>query len=100
MIEVRSDGHLVVAGTGFKVRILAEIVKYRGLSAEEIPGTYSLSLDQVRAGLAYYYDHQSEVDAEIERLERYAEAYWEAHPQESLVTRRLRRGGHVLWESG
>lgn len=99
MIEVRSDGHLVVAGTGFKVRILAEIVKHHGLSAEGIAENYSISLGEAAAGLAYYQDHKSEVDAEIERLERYAEAYWEAHPQESLVTRRLRRGGHILWES-
>ena len=32
-----------------------------------------LSLAQIHAALSYYYEHQDEVDADIERRERYVE---------------------------
>ena len=39
-----------------------------GSSAEEMPFQYPhLSLSQIYAALAYYHDHQTEVDAQIER---------------------------------
>jgi uncharacterized protein (DUF433 family) len=45
-----------------------------GSSPEEIHFQYPhLSLAQVHAALAYYYDHQSELDAEIEQRWRAAD---------------------------
>jgi uncharacterized protein (DUF433 family) len=38
---------------------------------EQHPGTFTLA--QLHAALAYYYDHQAEYDAEIERQAREAE---------------------------
>ncbi len=40
---------------------------------EEHPGLYTLA--QLHAALAYYYDHQSAFDAEIERSRREAEEF-------------------------
>ena len=36
-----------------------------GLSADEIAAEYKLSLADVYAALAYYYDHRDEIDASI-----------------------------------
>ena len=42
-----------------------------GFSPEEIHFQYpDLSLAQIHAALSYYYDHQAEIDAEIERQVR------------------------------
>jgi uncharacterized protein (DUF433 family) len=36
-----------------------------GLSADEIASEYDLTLSEVYAALAYYYDHRAEIDASI-----------------------------------
>lgn len=46
-----------------------------GRSAEEIVRDFSqLSLGQVYAALAYYYDHQAEIDAHLQEDEQTVEA--------------------------
>lgn len=37
-----------------------------GLSADEIATEYNLTLADICAALAYYYDHRAEIDAEIQ----------------------------------
>lgn len=37
-----------------------------GLSADEIATEYNLTLADIYAALAYYYDHRAEIDAEIQ----------------------------------
>lgn len=57
---------------GFKVRVLAGI-HLAGFSAEEIADEYDLTRAEVYAGLAYYYDHKDEIDAQLaadDELER------------------------------
>ncbi len=52
-----------------RTRVTMIVVDYqgRGWSAEEIVRQYSyLSLAEVHAALAYYHDHQEEIDREIE----------------------------------
>jgi uncharacterized protein (DUF433 family) len=45
-----------------------------GWDADEIHVQYpSLSLSQIHSALTYYYDHQEELDAEIERRDREVE---------------------------
>jgi uncharacterized protein (DUF433 family) len=66
-----------------------------GLSPEEIHFGYpDLSLAQIHAALSYYYDHQAEIDAEIERQVREVEAL-AAQAGESPVHRRLRAAGKL-----
>jgi uncharacterized protein (DUF433 family) len=45
-----------------------------GLSADEIAGKYGLTLGDVYAALAYYYDHRAELDEAIRADARYAES--------------------------
>lgn len=51
-----------------------------GQSLEEIAGKYSLSLASVYAAMAYYYDHQDEVDQRIEADKAFAEAFRGKNP--------------------
>src|SRR5713101_1727867 len=64
-----------------------------GWSPEEIhfqhPG---LSLAQIHAGLAYYYDHQPEMDQEIARQERQVELLRQPVADSPLVSRLKARG--------
>jgi hypothetical protein len=66
-----------------------------GLSAEEIQaGDPDLSLAQIHAALSYYYDHQAEIDAEIERQVRKVDAL-AAQASDSPFRRRLRAAGKL-----
>ncbi len=42
-----------------------------GMTAEEIASEYGLTLGQVYAALAYYFDHQAEVDESIRESEAF-----------------------------
>ena len=64
-----------------------------GWDAEEIQAQHShLTLAQIHAALSYYYDHQSEMDAEIERDQREDEAL-QMQAGASKAAVRLRRAG-------
>lgn len=77
-IELR-DSVPYIAGTATKVRMV--VVNHRAFGwdgtelQEQMP---HLTLGQVYAALSYYYDHQDEIDAEIEAGERLME---ELRPQ-------------------
>jgi uncharacterized protein (DUF433 family) len=58
-----------------------------GLSADEIATNHSLSLADVYAALAYYYDHQAEIDDAIQDTSEFVEALRQAIP--SKVTQKL-----------
>lgn len=88
-------GRPIIAGTRFKVLLLAMEHIYWNLSAEELQAAYpQLTLPQVYAALAYYYEHKDEVDAEIaagnEEYERLREA-----SKDSPLRQRLRGKGLI-----
>jgi hypothetical protein len=59
-----------------RIRVAQIVVDYRnhGWSADEICIHYPhLKLSEVHSALAYYFDHQSEIDAEIDREQRLIE---------------------------
>ena len=61
-------GRPVIKETRFPVSSIA-IQYQRGLSAEDILRDYpQLSPPQVYGALAYYFDHQTEVEAEVARI--------------------------------
>ncbi len=61
-----SEGAPIVRGTRTTVRALAEYHQRLGMSADDIlMALPHLRAAEVHAGLAYYFDHQAEVDAEI-----------------------------------
>ena len=61
---VRS-GRPCLAGTSLRVTDIAMANLYHQRTADEIAADYDLSLAQVHAALAYYYQHKAELDADI-----------------------------------
>lgn len=54
-----------VADTRITVADIALMYLWLGQSLEEIAGKYDLPLAAVYAAMAYYYDHQAEIDRSI-----------------------------------
>lgn len=74
------------------VEIVLDHLAY-GWSAETIQENHPhLSLAQAYAALAWYYDHQAEMDAEIERQGERLKAMRAAAPASPLARRALHRG--------
>jgi uncharacterized protein (DUF433 family) len=74
-IAVDDKGTPWVAGTSFKVKDIVEDKKANGWTPEEIqhqhPG--QLTLAQIHAALAFYYDNMEEIDKAIEAELQYVE---------------------------
>src|SRR4051812_7548731 len=90
-IEIDDRGVANLIGTRAKVRQIA-IDTLAGRSPDQIHAAYPhLSLAQIHAALAYYYDHKSQIDAEIEAVVRYADEMRAENPnrhtREELVAR-------------
>ncbi len=67
-IEIDENGVAWIIGTRIKVIEVATDKLAHGSSPEEMHFQYPhLSLAQIHAALAYYYEHQEEFDAEIKR---------------------------------
>jgi uncharacterized protein (DUF433 family) len=63
-----------------------------GMSADEIATEYDLSLADVYAALAYYFDHRSEIDQSIEEGEAFVEALRQRTP--SKLRQKLQEQQH------
>jgi len=89
-IEIDERGVAWITDANTKViEVVLDRVAY-GWSPEEIHFQHpTLSLAQIHAALAYYYDHQAELDAEIMRQLKEVEALAEA-AKDSPGRRRLR----------
>lgn len=84
-------GNAVIAGTTMKVVELVMAQRAHGWSPEELYFQFPhLKLSQVHSALAYYWDHQAELDEEIVRRGRFAdEARLKAGP--SPLAARLKK---------
>jgi uncharacterized protein (DUF433 family) len=93
LIELDEQGVAWISGTKVKVIEIATDKLAHGSSPEEMHFQYPhLSLAQIYAALAYYYEHQAEFDAEIVRQAERAKA-WADAAQDSPGRQRLRRMG-------
>ena len=74
LIELDENGVPWITGANTKVvEVVLDKLAY-GWSPEEMHRQHShLSMAQIHAALSYYYEHQDEVDADIERRDRYVE---------------------------
>lgn len=83
----------IIAETTMKVVELITSVKAYGWMPEKLHANYPhVSMSKIYSALAYYWDHKDEIDAEIERIDRWAEqARREAG--ESPVAKKLRSQG-------
>lgn len=90
-IELDESGVAWIEGTRVKVIEVAIDKLAHGSSPEEIHFQYPhLSLAQIHAALSYYYDHQAELEANIE--ERWREANELAmNDADSLLRQKLLR---------
>ncbi len=70
--KIRS-GRPVIAGTGITVEDVAIATVYHSQDADGIAAWYDLTLAQVHAALAYYYEHKAEIDASIRERRRMAD---------------------------
>ena len=68
LIELDEQGVAWISGTKVKVIEVALDKLAHGSSPEEMHFQYPrLSLAQIHAALSYYYEHQKELDAEVQR---------------------------------
>ena len=73
-----------IAGHRITVQNIVICHEQMGMTPQEIVEDYRMiTLADVHAALAYYYDHQSEIDAAIERDRRFADELEASQP--SLV---------------
>lgn len=76
-----------IAGHRITVQDIAIWHERLGLSADDIATEYALSLADVYAALAYYYDHREEIDQAIRADEDFISALRQRSP--SKLTARL-----------
>lgn len=81
-------GKAHIVGTRITVTDIVLMRLRLGQSLEEIAGKYDLPLAAVYAAMAYYYDHQAEIDRSIEEERAFAEAF--RHNNPSLLHEKLR----------
>ena len=73
-VAIDSDNVPIVADTQIKVSEIAQDHILYGWNAEDIHREFpQLSLGQIYSALGYYYDHQEEIDASIQRRRKTAE---------------------------
>jgi uncharacterized protein (DUF433 family) len=95
-IEITSDGHARISGTGFKVRMLAEEHLATGADAIELQRRHpQLTLGEVYSALSYYHDHKAAFDREIEQLRALAEKML-SEQVESPLALKLREMGKEM----
>jgi uncharacterized protein (DUF433 family) len=88
-IRLDEEGVAWIDGTQVKIIELAIDKLAHGSSPEEMHFQYPhLSVAQIHAALAYYYDHQGELDSEIERRLKYADDL-AARNRESTLRKKL-----------
>lgn len=74
LIELDEEGVPWITGANTKVVEVVLDKMAHNSSPEEMHEQYPhLSLAQIHAALSYYYEHQAEVDADIERRDRLVE---------------------------
>ena len=90
LIELDDHGVPWITGANTKVvEVVLDKLAY-GWSPEEMHRQHPhLSMGQIHAALGYYYEHQDEVDADIERQTRYVEELRAQQP-DSPLRQRLR----------
>jgi uncharacterized protein (DUF433 family) len=81
-----------IAGRRITVQNVAIWHERLGLSADEIASEYDLTLGDVHAALAYYFDHREEIDRSIKEGEDFAEALRKRTPSKLAEKLKERRG--------
>ena len=92
-ISLDERGVAYIDGTRIKVQQIVRAKLGQGRTPEAIQAAYThLTLAQVYAALTYYYDHQSEIDAQISASDAYAEQMQVAAGESPFVQRMKAEG--------
>jgi uncharacterized protein (DUF433 family) len=87
-VALDANGVPVIAGTNMKVIEIVLEKKAHGWSPEELYFQHPhLTLGQIYSALAYYWDHQEELDRDIERRLAFAKQVQKAQGQTPLAAR-------------
>jgi uncharacterized protein (DUF433 family) len=78
-----------IAGRRITIQNIAVWQEYMGMSADEIASEYDLSLGDVYAAMAYYFDHRDEIERQIAEDEAFVEALRSQTP--SLLREKLKQ---------
>lgn len=73
------NGRPCIAGTGLRVTDIMMASIYHMQTPDELAVGFGISLAQVHAALAYYYEHQTELDEDIRAQIAEARAIREQH---------------------
>jgi uncharacterized protein (DUF433 family) len=92
-IVVEDKGVAVVAGPRMKVaQLVSEVMAY-GWSPEELHFQHPhISMGQIHSALAYYWDHEEEINQQIEGDLQYADRMRRAAGETPLVARLKAKG--------
>lgn len=92
-VVLNEEGVPIIAGTTMKViEIVLEKTAY-GWSPEELHFQHPyLSMGQIYSALAYYWDHQDELEQDIERRAAFVKQTQQAAEKTPLVARLKSRG--------
>lgn len=94
-IVLDDQGRPWIEGTNTKViEVVLDWVAYGWSPAEMHLQHPHLPLAKIHAAMAYYYDHQAEIDAQIDQLSRRVEAM-RAAADESPLRKHLRTTGKL-----
>jgi uncharacterized protein (DUF433 family) len=94
-VQIDDRGVAWIDGTNTKVLEIALDMIAHGWSPEEIHFQHAhLSLAQIHAALAHYYDHQQEMDALIQHTLQQAKQH-RAEAGESPIRKKLREMGKL-----
>ncbi|MDE2774898.1 MAG: DUF433 domain-containing protein [Chloroflexota bacterium] len=66
-------GKPCIVGTSLRVLDIVSAMRWNGRSPEQMADAYQVSLAQVHAALAFYYENQDEIDADIREDQRRSE---------------------------
>ena len=87
---VMVDGKARIAGSRIRVMDIAAMIVLNGASVAWVVENYDLTPAQIHAALAYYYDHQPEIDTQLQEAEIYVQQH--ATSSEDVLSRmRARR---------
>ncbi len=82
-----------IAGHRIRVQDIVTWYEKLGMSADEIVYNYpTLTLADVYAALAYYFDHREEIERDIQEEKDFVEDFMEKHPSPLQEKLRALRG--------
>jgi uncharacterized protein (DUF433 family) len=88
------NGTVCVDSPRNKIKMLVPMIRDCGGIDETIAAYPHLTHAQLHAAMAYYYNHQEEIDGAIRRDHERTEAFLHNNP-ESALTKRLRDSGKL-----